>query len=213
MSQPRQARAIRTREKIIRAAAEVFDESGFAGASMNKIVRRAETTMGAMYFHFASKEEVAQTVMAEQASDMAFPAGEDGLQRMLDITLEVARQLRTNVLLRAGVRLAVEQGSFGMSDAAPYQLWSEMLRTQLVAAERRGELLPGVDIEEFAEIVVGAYTGTQLLSSIATGHADVYERVATLWRYMLPAVAAPEVIAGLDLGVADSARKGASLGS
>ncbi|RSS83981.1 ScbR family autoregulator-binding transcription factor [Streptomyces sp. WAC06614] len=208
MSQPRQARAIRTREKIIRAAAEVFDESGFSGASMNKIVRRAETTMGAMYFHFASKEEIAQTVMNEQAADLTFPDGEDGLQRLLDINLEVAHQMRTNVLFRAGVRLAVEQGDFGMRDAAPYQLWTELFREQLEAAARRGELLPGVDTAEFAEILVGAYTGTQLMSNIATGRENLIERIATLWRYLLPSIASPEVIARLDLtGRAAAARK------
>ncbi|MFF4170140.1 ScbR family autoregulator-binding transcription factor [Streptomyces sp. NPDC001744] len=199
MPQPRQTRAILTREKIIRAAAEVFDESGFSGASMNKIMRRAETTMGAMYFHFASKEEIAQTVMSEQASDLTFPEGEDGLQRLFDINLEVAHQMRTNVLFRAGVRLAVEQGDFGMRDAAPYQLWAEMFRGQLEAAERRGELLPGVDTTEFAEILVGAYTGTQLMSNITTGREDLMERIAALWRYLLPSVATPEVIERLDL--------------
>ncbi|MDJ0382874.1 ScbR family autoregulator-binding transcription factor [Streptomyces sp. G-G2] len=211
MSQARQARAIRTREKILRAAAEVFDEHGFSGASMNKIVRTADTTMGAMYFHFASKEEIAKAVMAEQATDLSFTDGEDGLQRLVYINLELAHQMRTNVLFRAGVRLAVEQGEFGMRDAAPYRIWIDLFRGQLEAARARGELLPGVDAEDFAEILVGAYTGTQLMSNITTGRENLIGRISALWGYLLPSIAAPGVIARLDLtGKARTGGRGAA---
>ncbi len=197
MSQPRQERAVRTRERIIRAAAEVFDESGFSGGSISKIVNRAGTTMGAMYHHFSSKEDVARAVMAEQDADLDFPPGEDGLQRLLDISMELARQLRTSVLFRAGVRLAVEQGDFGMRESAPYELWIKRFTEQLVAAEKRGDLLPGVDVEDFARALVGAYSGTQLLSEISTGRADLIERIAAMWRYLLPGIASPEIISRL----------------
>jgi AcrR family transcriptional regulator len=202
MPHPRQERAVRTRERILRAAAEVFDEFGFHGGSISRIVRRAGTTMGAVYHHFSSKEDLARAVMAEQDADLYFPPGEDGLQRLLDMTMEVARQLRINVLFRAGVRLAVEQGDFGMRESAPYELWIKRFTEQLVAAERRGELLPGVDVEDFARTLVGAYNGTQLLSEISTGRADLIERIAAMWRYLLPGVASPEAISQLQIEAA-----------
>ncbi|MEO3755849.1 ScbR family autoregulator-binding transcription factor [Streptomyces sp. B6B3] len=202
MSRPRQERAVRTRERIIRAAAEVFDESGFSGGSISKIVNRAGTTMGAMYHHFSSKEDVARAVMAEQDADLDFPPGEDGLQRLLDISMELARQLRTSVLFRAGVRLAVEQGDFNMRESAPYELWIKRFTEQLVAAEKSGDLLPGVDVADFARALVGAYSGTQLLSEISTGRADLIERIAAMWRYLLPGIASPETIARLRIEAA-----------
>ncbi|MFE9256583.1 ScbR family autoregulator-binding transcription factor [Streptomyces sp. NPDC006879] len=199
MSQARQERAVRTREKIIRAAAEVFDESGFHGASMNKIIRRAGATMGSMYFHFSSKEELARTVMNEQAADLEFLPGEAGLQRLMDMCMQVADMMRTNVLFRAGVRIAVEQGEFGMRDATPYELWMESFREQLEAAEKRGELLPGADPAGFARVLVGAYSGTQLLSNIMHGREDLSERIAELLRYLLPGIAHPEAIAAVEI--------------
>jgi AcrR family transcriptional regulator len=195
----RQERALRTRARILRAAAEVFDEQGFAAASLSKIVKRAGVTMGAVYFHFSSKEELATAVMAEQAADVTFREGEDGLQRLIDITMELAYQLQKNVLLRAGVRLAVEQGAFGVSDEAAYLLWIERFRKQLTAARDRGELLSQVEPADLARVLVGAYTGTQLLSQISTGRADLPERIAALWRYLLPGIAAPAAIAHLVL--------------
>lgn len=203
MTQVKQERALRTRAAIIRAAAEVFDEFGFNGASMNKIIKRAGVTMGAMYFHFESKEALARSVMAEQAADVEVVAGEDGLQHLVDISMGLAYQLQRNVLLRAGVRLAVEQGSFGLRDSLPYELWIERFTEQLAAACRRGELLPHVVEEEFARVLVGAYSGTQLLSQITTGRKDLPERVASLWRFLLPGIAPGSVIAALRVDTAE----------
>ncbi|WP_328806515.1 ScbR family autoregulator-binding transcription factor [Streptacidiphilus fuscans] len=187
-----QERAVRTRAVILRAAAEVFDEFGFSGASISKIMKRAGVTQGAMYFHFGSKEELAHAVMIGQGEGLHMPEGEDGLQRLIDITLYLARQLQTNPVLRGGVRLAVEQGEFGMHDDQPYQQWVEVFRQQLQAARARGELNEAADEGELAVVLVGSFSGTQLFSQITTGRADLPELICTLWRYLLPAAATEE---------------------
>ncbi|MEY9847570.1 AcrR family transcriptional regulator [Streptacidiphilus sp. BW17] len=187
-----QERAVRTRAVILRAAAEVFDEFGFSGASISKIMKRAGVTQGAMYFHFGSKEELAHAVMIGQGEGLQLPDGEDGLQRLIDITLHLARQLQTNPVLRGGVRLAVEQGEFGMRDDQPYQQWVDVFREQLTAARGRGELNEAVDEDELAVVLVGAFSGTQLFSQITTGRSDLPELICTLWRYLLPAAASDQ---------------------
>ncbi len=153
-----QERAVRTREVILRAAAEVFDEFGFSGASISKIMKRAGVTQGGMYFHFPSKEALAQAVMVEQGGGLDLPPGEDGLQRLIDITLYLAEELQTNPKLRAGVRLAVEQGEFGVQDDSAYRAWAEEFGGQLRAAREKGELLPEVNVDELAWVLVSAYT-------------------------------------------------------
>src|ERR1700760_667721 len=60
----KQERAERTRETIIRAAASIFERDGFAAAPLSGITRRATVTKGALYFHFSSKRELAQAVIA-----------------------------------------------------------------------------------------------------------------------------------------------------
>src|SRR5216117_2644416 len=64
----RQERAERTRGRILDAAAAVFDERGFSGASLSDILARAGVTKGALYFHFSSKEELAKYLVEEQFS-------------------------------------------------------------------------------------------------------------------------------------------------
>lgn len=194
----RQERAVRTRATLVYAAAEVFEESGFSGAPISRIIRRAEATMGALYFHFASKEALARAVLTALKDELELPGGQDGLQRLFDITMYLAGQLQSNVLLRAGVRLAAEQTSFGpLDDTNPYLCWTELFREQLAAAE--GDLLPGVDLDDVSLLLVGSCSGAQLLSQFTGAQADLPDRVLKLWRYLLPGIATPQARSALRL--------------
>ncbi|WP_411078895.1 ScbR family autoregulator-binding transcription factor [Streptomyces sp. cmx-18-6] len=199
MAQTRQVRAIRTREVLLRAAAEVFDEAGYAGASINRILERAGLTAGAVYFHFKSKEGLARAVILEQAVDLRFPQGRTDLQQLLDMTGYLAVEMQHNTLLRAGVRLAVEQEVAGLEEYAIYEWWAERFREELLVARDGGELLPGVDEAAFAQLLVAAYTGTQIMSQVSTNRADLPARIAGMWRCLLPALAPGHVIAHLRL--------------
>jgi AcrR family transcriptional regulator len=55
-----------TRGKLLEAAAEVFSEQGYAGASIHAIADRAGVTSGALYRHFESKADLLLHVV-EQA--------------------------------------------------------------------------------------------------------------------------------------------------
>ncbi|MDH6126844.1 AcrR family transcriptional regulator [Kitasatospora sp. GP82] len=179
----------------------MFDEAGYVGARITTILARAGTTQGAMYFHFRSKEDLARAVMLEQASDLRLPRTPRGLQQLVDITLSIAVGLQHDALLRAGVQLAVDQGGPVGPDDSVYAWWSERFREELVVARDKGETRADMDIEEFAELLVGAYTGTQILSNIRSGRADLPERIMTLWKYLLPGVATPETLSAITLAV------------
>ncbi|MFC5665088.1 ScbR family autoregulator-binding transcription factor [Kitasatospora misakiensis] len=197
MARAKQERAVRTRETILRAAAQIFDEYGFSGSSVSKIINQAGTTQGAMYFHFKSKEDLARAVMNEQASDLDLPERPAGLRQLIDLNLYLADELQGNVLLRAGVTLAVEQGQLGLRDFSPYEMWAEQFRAELEAARRAGELLDDVAIEELSQVLVAAYTGSQIMSHLRTGRADLPERIAQLWWFLLPGMATAPVVAEL----------------
>ncbi|MEU6705604.1 ScbR family autoregulator-binding transcription factor [Streptomyces wuyuanensis] len=201
--QPKQARAIQTRESILRAAADVFDEVGFAGASINRILKRAGVTAGALYFHFASKEDLARAVMNAQSESIIPWLKSEGLQRLVDITMVWAYQLRADPLLRAGVRLTGEQGTFGVKDVTPYQEWTQIMTECLEAAAAKGELQAGVEPAELAEFVVEACTGMQMYSSVASeARADLADRAVRMWQLLLPGIAVPAVIARTEVSPA-----------
>ncbi|MFJ8859540.1 ScbR family autoregulator-binding transcription factor [Streptomyces sp. NPDC102451] len=194
MRQLKQQRAVETRQAILHAAAVVFDESGYAGASINRILERSGVTAGALYFHFESKEALARAVMQAQSDTIVPLLTAEGLQRLVDLTMIWSHQLQTNTLLRAGVRLTTERSAFGMEDAAtPYQDWAAIMESCLVRAEERGELQAGVAPKELAEFVVEACTGMQLFASAVSGRADLPQRAVRMWELLIPGVAVPSL--------------------
>ncbi|MGW7413465.1 ScbR family autoregulator-binding transcription factor [Streptomyces sp. NPDC054863] len=197
MTDLKQERAVRTRNLILRAAAELFDEEGYEGASVTRIVERAGVTLGAMYFHFASKQELAREVMNAQPYVIEPLLKSSGLQRLVDITLVWAHRLQTDPLLRAGVRLAVEQGRFGMHDSASFEGWKDIMVGHLEAARDEGDLREGISPEEVAQFIVGACTGVQLYSQLVSGREDLMERTCAMWLLLLPGLAVPDAASAI----------------
>ena len=54
---------LQTRERIIRAAMDLFRRRGFHNTSLVQILERAAITKGGFYFHFKSKEELGFAVL------------------------------------------------------------------------------------------------------------------------------------------------------
>ncbi|GGQ50281.1 TetR/AcrR family transcriptional regulator [Streptomyces althioticus] len=197
-----QERAVRTRNAILRAAGEVFDELGYEAATISAILQRAKVTKGALYFHFSSKEELAQAVLTRQLTSVPrVPRRDLALQQGLDEALVLAHMLAAGEpLVRGSVRLTVEQGSpqDGLDRRAPMEGWIEHNVEILSAARDNGELLPSVDVAAAAKMFVGAFTGVQILSKVMTDRADLVERVADLQRHLMAGVAVPAVLVQLD---------------
>lgn len=55
-----------TRRRVLEAAAEVFGEKGFRGASLTDVADQAGYTIGAVYSNFASKDELFHALMRER---------------------------------------------------------------------------------------------------------------------------------------------------
>lgn len=53
-----QKRAVRTRNKLLKAGLSLFGESGMLGTTIEEITERADVGKGTFYRHFASKEDV-----------------------------------------------------------------------------------------------------------------------------------------------------------
>jgi AcrR family transcriptional regulator len=55
---PRQERSLRTVERILDAAAHIFHEQGYAGATTNDIADEANLSIGSIYQYFPNKDAV-----------------------------------------------------------------------------------------------------------------------------------------------------------
>jgi AcrR family transcriptional regulator len=60
-----------TREAIVAAAAKLFGENGFAGASVDQIAASAGVAKGAIYHHFPNKETIFEAVLRQANANLA----------------------------------------------------------------------------------------------------------------------------------------------
>jgi AcrR family transcriptional regulator len=201
MARPQQARAVQTRQAILRAAAEVFDEYGYAGSGIQRIIERAGITSGALYFHFKQgKQELALEVMRSQPQSLYdIELESHGLQRVIDLTLVWSCALQDDSFLRAGVRLTGEQANMGIRDAAPFRVWVEIVQDCLSEAEKAGQLREDAQLLPTAEFLVGACTGTQEYALAVSNRADLTRRTVFMWRLLLPGIATEKAAAEVRL--------------
>ncbi|SNX88258.1 TetR family transcriptional regulator [Streptomyces sp. TLI_55] len=203
----KQDRAIRTRGAILTAAAKVFEEHGYQAATISEILSTAGVTKGALYFHFNSKEELAFGVLDAQHIQFAIPSRPCKLQELVDAAMLHAYRLQTDPMVRASVRLAMDQTATGLDRTGPFLRWSGITRELLAQAQAQGELLPQVVPDNSSDVFVGSFAGIQSMSQVLSGYQDLTGRVSELMRHLLPALAQPSVIASLRL----SASRGAEV--
>ena len=196
-----QERATRTRRGIVVAAAELFDELGYEGASTAGILARGGVTRGALYFHFPSKATLADAVIAAQQADLALPDTPLRLQAALDVCRDHMRRLRSDVLLRAALRLATERSTY-QPPSDPQAALRRALERLFTEAGARGELLPTVEPRELTGVVLAVLTGLRLLGDGAAA-SGTPSSLAHAWRYLLPAVAMPGVLTHLVVATHD----------
>lgn len=60
---------LKTRERILAAARELFAEQGYTAASISKIAKRADVLAGSIYWAFESKEKLFAEVLTEASED------------------------------------------------------------------------------------------------------------------------------------------------
>ncbi|GAA2958980.1 MULTISPECIES: ScbR family autoregulator-binding transcription factor [Streptomycetaceae] len=193
----RQQRAIRTRRIFLEAAAEVFDEHGYDAATIAAILERAGLTRGALYFHFTSKEELARGVLEEAVTSDGVTPQTFKLQEWVDIALLLAYRLPREPMLSASIRLSVDPRARSLFGTR-WPDWITLGAELLTEAKERGELLPHVDPVATSRLLVGAWTGVQLVTESMADAPDLVAEISALFELILPNNAVPGVLARLD---------------
>ncbi|MEE1831529.1 ScbR family autoregulator-binding transcription factor [Streptomyces sp. SP17KL33] len=196
-----QERAIRTRELILKAAGAVFAERGYDGATISDVYSRAGLTKGAFYFHFSSKEELAEAILEVQVSAGTYPIVPRPLklQELVDAGFVFGHRLMHDQMLQGSVSLSLERGTHQLDRRRPFLAWADHNLAGLTEASEQGELYPWVDLRAVAELLVGAFSGIQMLSHVLTDREDLTQRLSVLLEQLLPNIALPGVMARLDL--------------
>ncbi|MFF3753438.1 ScbR family autoregulator-binding transcription factor [Streptomyces sp. NPDC002018] len=189
-----QVRAKTTRRFLLEVAAQLFDERGYAGTSISDISTQSGRTSGAIYFHYASKENLARAIVEEhfatwpnlidRHSSSELPA----LERLVALSFEVARAFRDDVVIRAGARLWAERKAINATLPRPFVGWLETVTGLLEEARQEGQLTRDVTPQVAAHGLVCAFFGLHTVSDALEGRRQIEEALHDLWLLLLNAL-------------------------
>ncbi|OBF43848.1 TetR family transcriptional regulator [Mycolicibacterium peregrinum] len=193
----RQARSELTRQKIITAAVDLFSEHGYPATGLGDIITRAEMTKGALYYHFDSKESLAEAIISEGGTAMltAFRVIAESSSPALENTIHglfvVADFTRSDKVAQIGMQLLRTFSGIHVAATRVYTSWLDELTQQLTQAAEEGDLRENLDVASAAEVILGSMLGAEALSRATTG-TELRQRVARTWDLLLPAIVSRE---------------------
>ncbi|MFF4897811.1 ScbR family autoregulator-binding transcription factor [Streptomyces sp. NPDC001068] len=189
----KQLRAARTRQALVRAAAETFADDGYALSSLPAISRRAGVSAGALHFHFPSKdalavevEDAARRAVEQMAADRR-PSAASALHLLVTVTRELLVMVAADVVVRAGFKLSVDPSR--KNGVGFDRWWRAWVSEQLACAQREGELAEGVSPDRVAAVIVAATVGFEVLGAADRDRISP-QHVEQFWSLVLPQLTA-----------------------
>ncbi|MDV6277932.1 TetR/AcrR family transcriptional regulator [Rhodococcus erythropolis] len=139
-----QARAVRTREEVVVAAAQLFDGEGYGTTTVNTIIAASGYAKGAVYYHFPSKEAIARQLVADwnlvvDESIREVPvraAAGTTFDRLTAIFSSLARTIAGDTNVRAGMKLTLEPA---IDNGASFARWVDAVSGIVDTAITAGE--------------------------------------------------------------------------
>ncbi|MFD7259971.1 ScbR family autoregulator-binding transcription factor [Streptomyces sp. NPDC059874] len=187
-----QERSERTRRKLVHAGAEAFHRNGYANATLGGIAASAGVTKGALYFHFASKDDLAEAVqqrgraLLDESLCVLRASGISPLQALVDATHWLVRSLLDEPAVPASFRIAKECAGTRPGVTDFHRVWVTAACGLLRRAREEGELREGCSWESAESLVAAAVCGIEVLAGTGMPGAELQRRVVALWTLLLP---------------------------
>ena len=174
-----------TRQRILDVAARHFLDRGFAGTSLNDVIKDSALTKGGFYFHFSSKAELAIEVLdavRTEWRDAIFaaagyhPRAVDQLAAMVRAAAATKRECPSGTAIG---RLCEELASLpGLAERVqPFDAWMTVTGDLFRTAQAQGDMDKTVDVDAAATFAVCAYLGYDQLGDVS-GDPGLVERFA-----------------------------------
>lgn len=200
-----QARSERTRRRLVRAGAQMFNRSGYASATLGQIAEAAGMTKGALYFHFASKDGLADAVQEQgHAVLRAFVreqrrADVPPVQSLIDITHWLAWTLHDDPVVRASFRITNECTWRRPAVTDFHQAWINEVLRLIDRAREAGELRDHTSVDGPETLLSAAVCGVAVLSGNGVPYPELRRRVGALWDSLLSALVPQEHVGRYDV--------------
>jgi AcrR family transcriptional regulator len=150
-----------TKHRILDAAAEVFGERGYQGASVDDVATEAGVTKGAVYYYFTDKDDLARDLQHRLWEELAQDALAvyDPERPVVDNLLVCFEAFLTTIQAMSGAKTFLREAWFSPAlDAAgraDHEDALGLVQGLLAQGMDRGEIAP-LDSEALTRILVGA---------------------------------------------------------
>ena len=177
-----QQRAIETRRRIVDAAYQVFTRRGYGLATVDEIAGEAGVSMGALYHHFSSKEDLFRAILEEhmraEEIELSSLAEASSFREMVErfarfwldhlkekheldpLFMEIFAHAARDGWARQAVQSFIERGE-------------RLLRETLRIAKAAGLARPNLDVDAAATLVYASMEGLAVLWAVDAEHMDL----------------------------------------
>lgn len=175
----------RTRQFIIEKTAPVFNAKGFAGTSMNDLIKATGLTKGSIYGNFQNKDEVAVAAFDHNFARVTsyikskIAEQENAAERLL-IYPKVYRNFLKIPFLQAGCPLlntAVDADDthpvLRKKAADALSFWKRSIENQVKRGIERKEISAKTNAAEFAVIIISVIEGAVMQAKVTGRSADL----------------------------------------
>ena len=155
-----------TRQRVLAAARDLFEEIGFEDATIRMIAQRAGVSVGSVFTTFAGKTEILSHVMSDRLEGMYAELDRiaphlrghtvDRLRSIMAVhySIEMRRQRLFVAYIGASFTWSADQTVIPLGQNARFK---GMLADALIEGVARGEVREGLDAEMFVEVLLAAY--------------------------------------------------------
>lgn len=160
VSIPVTKRGMETRQAIVDAAEEVFGESGFDGASVSEITRRAGVAQGTFYVYFPDKKAVFVELVRHLNTTLRreIAMSLEGVTDRLEMERLGMRAFFTSIGKHRALYQIMREAEFVDPDvyAWHYQTLGAAYQRGIERAIAEGQLSPDLDPEIAVDVLMGA---------------------------------------------------------
>ncbi|BAY89595.1 MULTISPECIES: TetR/AcrR family transcriptional regulator [unclassified Tolypothrix] len=167
-----------TKAKIIRQAAELFNQQGYTGSSISDIMRVTGLQKGGIYNHFQSKDDLALQAFdyaiasVSQQTRAALRSKRHAIERLQAI-IGVFSSFVDNPPIKGGcpiLNTAIESddahAALRERTQKAMDSWRELIRLIIEKGISRGEIRSEVDADEAATIIIATLEGAMMISKL-----------------------------------------------
>lgn len=186
-----------TRRHIVEVAAASFSDHGYAGTSLNDVIRAAGVTKGAFYHHFPSKESLALDVVGTKQQEwagqvisagMRHPRAVDQIRAMCEALCDLHEQDPAAQALQRLCMEMSENRDLAPTLTAQFTQWVDLTATVVRRAQEQGDIRTEIDAQVAAEVAVAMVQGIEQISGATTGQADLRARIMRAVDFLLDAL-------------------------